>query len=107
MTASLLKFAPPGNPGAPNRGPEMGRGIGGFLGAGGILIELKHGIPALMAPFWECGTLSEAFQVIGKMEDVAFLGWFGWLALLVTSLVAVGSAAMFLIKRALENLRPP
>jgi hypothetical protein len=104
VTASIIKLAgtmrpgPPGG-GVPNGNPGNGHGLEGILGAAGIIIELKHGVAAIIAPFSECETLPDAFWAIYKMEDVTLVGWFVWVVILVTSIIAVGYALKSLIKR--------
>jgi|HubBroStandDraft_4_1064222.scaffolds.fasta_scaffold131094_3 hypothetical protein len=96
MTASIIKLPTETNTPDPEDRPNGGRGQAstslGILGACGLLVEFKHGIPAICAPFANCTDLSDFFLTVVQMEDGVFVGIIAWLAMLVASSVALGAA---------------
>lgn len=88
-TAHLSKSMPKG---PNNHNPS------GILGTAGLLLEFKHGIPELCAPFADCTSLWEGLMILMHMDDNAFLGLVLWVAILVASLVATAKWLLALAK---------
>ncbi len=80
MNVSNVSSNIPGGPGS--------HSAFGIAGAAGLLLEFKHGIPAVLKPFDNCQGFWDFISIIDHMEDGVFLGVFLWLVLLIVSLIA-------------------
>jgi len=63
--------------------------IFGILGLFGMLVELKHGIPEICAPFANCTGLADFALAIKQMDDIVFVGILAWVAMLVLSMISI------------------
>lgn len=65
----------------------------GTASVAGVILEAKHGIPELIAPFSQCNGLLDALLILRQMSDDQLLGLFLWLVILVGSGYAMARLA--------------
>jgi hypothetical protein len=71
----------------------------GILGLFGMLVELKHGIPEIYAPFAHCAGLADFGLAIMHMEDIVFVGILAWVAMLVLSIISIHAAFQCILEK--------
>ncbi len=106
MTVSMVKLPTATSAANPKGLPSGGLGkrssTMGILGICGMLLEFKHGIPAIYAPFAKCTCFWDIIWTLGQMEDGVFIGVVMWTVMLAASGIAIGAAIMPVIGLAIS-----
>jgi hypothetical protein len=98
---------------APIAKPQMGRGgakrlmsgvLLGTLVVCGLVIEFKHGIEAITAPFADCVQFLDYFHTALQMNDATLFGMIGLVAMPVVTSITMIVAAVKMIGSAIARI---
>lgn len=62
-----------------------------YIGGGGFLLELQHGLAAISRPFGGCRTAAQVFARFQEIDSTLLLGVYLWVGILVLSALSLGS----------------
>jgi hypothetical protein len=88
---------------AANGAAGSGGGTLSAIGLGGLAIEWKHGLAAILNPFLGCGSVGEGIARLSRLDDATFLGIGLYIAIMVASTITLALGIRRMLRRRLPS----